>query len=171
MLLVSHYPQVPLATSNAATDAARVDSQLRPPIIPPSETTKGHEERAFNPQHERTADEPQIQSRLQQRVEERQQQHQGSQQEQQQRQAGEQQQNRQAPPRSLKIPAKQHAALSRKDIKVRSETRSPQPKANQGTSPQAGMPEQFYRAIAAHVSEFYAGRTAPEEEPALSAWI
>jgi len=171
MLVVTHYPQVPLATSNAATDAARVENQQRPPIIPPSEPTKGHEERAFSPEHERTADEPQIQSRLQQRVDERQQQQQGSHQEQQQQQAGEQQNGRQAARRPLKIPVKQQAALSRKDIKLRSETRG-QSKANAKASlPQAGMPEQFYRTIAAHVGDFYADRTVPDDEPVLSAWI
>ncbi|WP_282109148.1 hypothetical protein [Shewanella algicola] len=55
MIINTHYPQVPLATSNVATDLARVDNQQKPPIIPPQEPNKGHEERAFNPQNERAA--------------------------------------------------------------------------------------------------------------------
>lgn len=63
MLVVSNYPQVPLATSNVATDSVRVDNQLKPVVIPPQAATKGHEERAFNPQNERTADQTQQQTK------------------------------------------------------------------------------------------------------------
>lgn len=65
MLVVTNYPQVPIATTNAATDAARVDSQQRPPIVPPQEATKGHEERAFNPQNERAAEQAKVNEKLQ----------------------------------------------------------------------------------------------------------
>ncbi|MGL5489556.1 MAG: hypothetical protein ACRDC6_25270, partial [Shewanella sp.] len=95
MLLVSNYPQVPLATTNVATDSARVDNQLKPVVIPPQAATKGHEERAFNPQNERTADQAQQQARLleysQQQVQQTQQQQQSSQQQ------SQQQQEKQAP--------------------------------------------------------------------------
>jgi len=53
MIITTHYPQIPLATSNVATDLARVDNQQKPPVIPPQEPTKGHEERQLNPQNER----------------------------------------------------------------------------------------------------------------------
>lgn len=90
MLVVSNYPQVPLATSNVATDLARVDNQLKPVVIPPQQATKAHEERAFNPQNERTADQAQQQARLiehnQQQVQDKQQQQQSSQQQNQQQQ-------------------------------------------------------------------------------------
>ena len=55
MLVVTNYPNVPIATTNAATDAARTDNLQRPPVIPPQEASKGHNERPFNSQHERTA--------------------------------------------------------------------------------------------------------------------
>ncbi|BFL86229.1 hypothetical protein LFREDSHE_46790 [Shewanella baltica] len=90
MLVVSNYPQVPLATTNVATDSARVDNQLKPVVIPPQAATKGHEERAFNPQNERTADQTQQQTKTlennQQQVQEKQQQQQSSQQQSQQQQ-------------------------------------------------------------------------------------
>ncbi|ABM01709.1 hypothetical protein SHAM105786_13275 [Shewanella amazonensis] len=166
MLVVTNYPQVPLATSNVATDSARVENQQRPPIVPPPQLTKGHEERAFNPQHERTADEPQVQARLQKRVEEKQQQHQ------QQQHKDAEQQSQQALPRPLKRPAKTTGALSRSDLKVKSQPQEPRhPLGSKTASPQAGLPDSFYRAIASHVDSFYHHTSEPRAESTLSSWV
>ena len=53
MLVVTNYPQVPIATSNVATDLARADNQQAKPILPPQELSKAHQERAYNQQNER----------------------------------------------------------------------------------------------------------------------
>ena len=70
MLVVTNYPNVPISTSNVATDSARTDNQQRPPVLPPPQASKGHEERAFNPQNERTAEQAQAQAKLRGSVQE-----------------------------------------------------------------------------------------------------
>lgn len=188
MLLVSHYPQVPLATTNVATDSARVDNQLTPVIIPPQATTKGHEARAFNPQNERTAEQAQQQARLlehnqqqnQQQVQQKQQQQQSSQQQ------SQQQQQKQAPtvathgaqPNTVKLFIRGQAALQRKDIRLKVSQNDPQtsisnPKTNTHTARQPMQSEspQFYQQVGQHIGQYYAQRTQPKAESAMSAWI
>lgn len=170
MLVVTNYPQVPIATTNAATDALRVESQQRPPIVPAPELTKGHEERAFNSQNERTADEPQVQAKLQQRVDERQQQQ--HQQQQQQQREGEKQASQPLPPKALKLPARTPGALSRKDIKVRVEDKAPkQPIGAKTATPATGQEASLYRTIASHVGSFYRHTSEPAAEAGIEAWI
>lgn len=184
MLVVSNYPQVPLATTNVATDTARVDNQLKPVVIPPQAATKGHEERAFNPQNERTAEQAQQQARLlehsQQQIQEKQQQQQSSQQQ------NQQQQEKKAPvlaavpaqAKTLKIAPRGQAALQRKDIRLKvgqsainyastntKASNSPTRQSTQGESPQ------FYQQLGQRIGLFYEQQTQPEQEPAMSAWI
>lgn len=186
MLVVSNYPQVPLATSNVATDSARVDNQLKPVVIPPQAATKGHEERAFNPQNERTADQAQQQARVlehnQQQVQDKQQQQQSQQQQ------NQQQQEKKAPlvvaervlPKTLKVAARGQAALQRKDIRL---------KVGQGAANYAGkaptsanvsshtrqslqgQSNQFYQQLGQRIGQFYQQQTQPEPESAMSTWI
>ena len=186
MLVVSNYSQVPLATSNVATDSARVDNQLKPVVIPPQAATKGHEERAFNPQNERTADHTQQQTKTlesnQQQVQEKQQQQQSSQQQ------NQQQQEKKAPllvaerilPKTLKIAAKGQAALQRKDIRLKV---SQGAVSDMGNSAKANTvsnaarpsiqsePNHFYQQLGQRISLFYERQTRPEQEPALSTSI
>lgn len=181
MLVVSNYPQVPLATSNVATDSARVDNQLKPVVIPPQAATKGHEERAFNPQNERTADQAQQQAKTlehnQQQVQEKQQQQQSSQQQ------NQQQQEKKAPlvvaervlPKTLKIAARGQAALQRKDIRLKvsqgaTSYASSSAKANVRQSLQ-GESNQFYQQLGQRISQFYQQQTQPEQESIMSTWI
>lgn len=181
MLVVSNYPQVPLATSNVATDSARVDNQLKPVVIPPQAATKGHEERAFNPQNERTADQAQQQAKTlehnQQQVQEKQQQQQSSQQQ------NQQQQEKKAPlvvaervlPKTLKIAARGQAALQRKDIRLKvsqgaTSYASSSAKANVRQSLQ-GESSQFYQQLGQRIGQFYQQQTQPEQESAMSTWI
>lgn len=181
MLVVSNYPQVPLATSNVATDSARVDNQLKPVVIPPQAATKGHEERAFNPQNERTADQAQQQAKTlehnQQQVQEKQQQQQSSQQQ------NQQQQEKKAPlvvaervlPKTLKIAARGQAALQRKDIRLKvsqgaANYASSNAKANVLQSLQ-GESSQFYQQLGQRIGQFYQQQAQPEQESIMSTWI
>lgn len=188
MLVVSHYPQVPLATSNVATDAARVDNQLKPVIIPPQASTKEHPERALNPQQERSADQAQQQARLleqKQQVQHRQQRQSSQQQEQQ--SASEQE----LPKKALAVPEaalrkafnlafRGPAALQRKDIrlKVGSEAEAnlanatvTSPTAQRAHSAQPHESSQFYQQVGQHLRQFYAQQSLPEPEASLSLWI
>ncbi|MCU8040438.1 hypothetical protein L5M37_18485 [Shewanella sp. SM69] len=181
MLVVSNYPQVPLATSNVATDSARVDNQLKPVVIPPQAATKGHEERAFNPQNERTADQAQQQAKTlehnQQQVQEKQQQQQSSQQQ------NQQQQEKKTPlvvaervlPKTLKIAARGQAALQRKDIRLKvsqgaTSYATSSAKANVRQSLQ-GESSQFYQQLGQRIGQFYQQQTQPEQESIMSTWI
>ncbi|MCS6124114.1 hypothetical protein [Shewanella baltica] len=185
MLVVSNYPQVPLATSNVATDSARVDNQLKPVVIPPQAATKGHEERAFNPQNERTADQTQQQTKTlehnQQQVQEKQQQQQSSQQQ------SQQQQEKKAPlvvaervlPKTLKIAARGQAALQRKDIRLKvsqgaANYASSNAKANTSSAARQslqGESTQFYQQLGQRIGQFYQQQTQPEQESIMSTWI
>ncbi|GGN29272.1 hypothetical protein GCM10007984_33640 [Shewanella putrefaciens] len=185
MLVVSNYPQVPLATSNVATDLARVDNQLKPVVIPPQQATKAHEERAFNPQNERTADQAQQQARLiehnQQQVQDKQQQQQSSQQQ------NQQQQEKKAPivmaervqSKLVKIATRGQAALQRKDIRLKvaqGDTThiNTRPKNNNTSTTQPsiqGESMQFYQQVGQRISQFYEQQTRPEPESAMSTWI
>ncbi|MGI2091105.1 hypothetical protein ACRN96_00540 [Shewanella oncorhynchi] len=181
MLVVSNYPQVPLATSNVATDSARVDNQMKPVVIPPQAATKGHEERAFNPQNERTTDQAQQQAKTlehnQQQVQEKQQQQQSSQQQ------NQQQQEKKAPlvvaervlPKTLKIAARGQAALQRKDIRLKvsqgaTSYASSSAKANVRQSLQ-GESSQFYQQLGQRIGQFYQQQAQPEQESIMSTWI
>ncbi|HSG61892.1 MAG TPA: hypothetical protein VLA24_10740 [Pseudomonadales bacterium] len=172
MLVVSHYPQVPLATSNVATDSARVENQQKTPVIPPKEATKGHEERGFNPQNERTADTAQQQARLQERVQgDLQRQQQQSQQEQAQPQKKAVVVAQQALPKTLKIGARSQGALQRKDIRIKSADGRPAQTTTNSQHPLPGQSAQFYQQLGQRINQFYQQQTQPEGEPALSTWI
>ncbi|MGS0730715.1 hypothetical protein ACVBKF_31230, partial [Shewanella sp. 0m-11] len=155
---VTNYPNVPIATSNAATDAARTDGQQRPPIIAPQQATKGHEERAFNPQHERTADQAQNQARLRESVQQKQQ---G--QSQQHEQSGQEKQ-KQAANLNLKQLLSQRAPLKRSDIKLPGQ----QPPPTHTSEANHLMPNeslQFYQAFGVRIEAFYYQRTEPDILP------
>ena len=165
MLVVTNYPQVPIATTNPATDTARVESQQRPPIIPPPQLSKGNEERPFNPQNERAADQANIQAKLHEKVQAKQQGHGQPQQEG--RQQREQAQ-RTAP--AIIRPQLIKPALQRRDI------RSPQTEPRQTPvvdtkAPLEPQSTSFYQTVSAHISSFYQTQTLPKGEPGLSTFI
>ena len=56
MFLVSNYPQVPIVTTNPATDSARQQAVTHAPVVPPKEADKSASERALDPEHERIAE-------------------------------------------------------------------------------------------------------------------
>ncbi|PKG56329.1 hypothetical protein [Shewanella sp. GutDb-MelDb] len=150
MQVVTNYPNVPLSTSNVATDAARTDNQQRPPVLPPPQASKGHEERAFNPQHERTAEQAQTQAKLRGSVQGKQQG--DSQQEQQKRPA----------PFDLKQLLSYRSSLKRSDIKLPSLPVEKPACADSKRMPNETL--QFYRAFGAHIDAFYQARTQPKTE-------
>ncbi|MCE9686116.1 hypothetical protein LZP73_07785 [Shewanella sp. AS16] len=179
MLVVTNYPQVPLTTSNVATDAARVDNQQRPPVIPPQAPTKGHQERAFTPQHERTATETQTPTAesTQDKVQEKQQ---GSGQEQQSRDRQPQQPQPKPQSKLLQSFIAGPAALQRKDIRLKVDpglaARQAAPKTSQppGLSQSRTQPQQskqFYQEFGRRIDNFYRRQSQPQQETELSAWI
>ncbi|ABV34788.1 conserved hypothetical protein [Shewanella sediminis HAW-EB3] len=167
MLVVTNYPQVPIATTNAATDSARTDNQQRPPVIPPKELTKGHEERSFTPQHERTAEQADAQARLNERVQGKQQ---GTGQ---QHQEGKQQdQAKHAAPLLIKDLLRGKPALQRRDIQTSQQAVSPTPqKTDNERAIILDQPSEFYREFGQRVESFYQQQTHPHDEPAISALI
>ena len=164
MQLVSNYPQVPLATSNPATDAARVEGQQRPPVIPPQQPTKGHEERAFNPQNERTADTAQQNARLATQVHERQQQS-----NQQQQQQNSQEQKQQG--KSLFAAMLVKPALDRKDIRnaVNTPTAQAAQQQDKQQHPLPGQSDDFYRDLGSRIGDYYRQQTSPASAASLDA--
>lgn len=169
MLVVTNYPQVPIATTNPATDAARVDSQKRPPIVPTPELAKSHQERPFTPQHERTAEQPEIQARINERLLGK---HQGGGQQQQEKQ----QQEAEKPTRVANIvrdPLRGRPALNRRDIRI---AQQPNSASNHKQSqPQkselVGQSKAFYQAVSLHITSFYQQQAHPKTEPAISSFV
>ncbi|MCW3172114.1 hypothetical protein [Shewanella subflava] len=143
MLINSHYPQVPLATSNVATDLARVDNQQKPPIIPPQQPTQNHPERAYNPQNERVPAYKIVEQK------------------QQQQHANNQQQTAQQaiPSQPVRVIASNTPTIQRKDIRIKlatsaqTETTTPENKkaANHASTQDAA----YFQLVRQHVSQYY----------------
>ncbi len=169
MLVVTNYPQVPIATTNAATDAARVESQQRPPVVPPQESTKGHEERAFNPQHERTAEQAENQARLNERLQGKQQGHGQQQQEDKQQKETD---KPQLAPLIAREPLRSQPALNRRDIRVVMQAiNTSKQSAEQSSSALSDQPAEFYQAVSLHISSYYQQQSQPQTQPAISSYI
>ncbi|QIR15890.1 hypothetical protein [Shewanella aestuarii] len=154
MLINSHYPQVPLATSNVATDLARADNQQRPPIIPPQQPSKGHEERAYNPQNERAPAYSLLERQHQQ-------QHSASQ-----RQAFVQQLLSPSPlvAQTIKVVADDNPTLLRKDIRSK-HRQDQQDQTNRRHSKMAKHTDAesavFYQQVRDHLERFYNAQPNP----------
>lgn len=175
MQVISNYPQVPIATSNPATDVARTENLQRPPVIPPQQSTSNHEERALNSQNERANVSTQQQAMLADTVHEKQQSNQQQQQEQEQ---GSQQQRKQLPSREqlLQLIMANKPALDRRDIRNRVATvATPAASNNNSKSTETKStsseqrPQGFYREFGARISHFYQARSEPIQESELSA--
>lgn len=170
MLVVTNYPQVPIATTNVATDSARVDSQQRPPVVPTPELVKSHEERPFTPQHERTAEQPEIQAKLNQRLQGKQQ---GSGQQQQDSPQQKEAEKTTPAPTSIKDILRNRPALSRRDVRVNQQmtpTNNNQP-INEKSAALQNQPDEFYQAVAQHVSSYYLQQTIPQPQHAISSFV
>ncbi|WP_394129206.1 hypothetical protein [Shewanella maritima] len=169
MLINTNYPQVPIATSNVATDLARADNQQKPPIIPPQQLTKPHEERAFNPQNERVPAYA---------VKEKQQQQQSAQQQSAQQQANQQmpQQAQKAAMQTLIRPQIKSAALSRRDLhnqasgQARERSSAPAPRQINMQRLRQQSPEVIAQ-FKEQISSFYHQQTTPNIPQAFSTQV
>ncbi|QSX33731.1 hypothetical protein JYB87_00260 [Shewanella avicenniae] len=171
MQVISNYPQIPIATSNPATDVARAENLQRPPVIPPQQATSNHEERALNSQNERANVLAQQQARQADTIHERQQ----SNQQQQQEQGGQQQRQHQSKAQMLQLLSPSKPAFDRRDIRNRvAADFSSKGKANEatnGSDATAARPTQqqgIYRQFGQHISQFYHARSEPLREAGLS---
>ena len=168
MLITTHYPQVPLATSNVATDLARVDNQQKPPIIPPQKPAKGHEERSFNPQNERAvgATAYAVAEKKQQQNQSSHQQHTLTQQSADPKTLASQS----IRPQSIRINPSNVPALQRKDIQIKtqsSELKS-QPQTRQRESSQTtSQSPAVYQKFGQRIGQFYQQQSAPNIESQL----
>ncbi|GGB45400.1 hypothetical protein K8B83_00670 [Shewanella inventionis] len=163
MIINTHYPQVPLATSNVATDLARVDNQQKPPIIPPQEPSKGHEERAFNPQNERAQAFVVAEKKQQQDQSQRQQQNLTQQSVD--PKALLQQATR---PQTVRIMASNTPALQRKDIQIKSQSATTKSYI-ESTPRQAdsSMTNATAQQFGMRIGQFYQQQSAPNLESQL----
>lgn len=170
MQVISNYPQVPIATSNPATDVARAENLQRPPVIPPQQPTQNHEERPLNSQNERANVLAQQQARLADTVHERQQ---SNQQQQQEQGAQDQRQQQQKAPLVQRFSLTK-PALDRRDIRNRvsqepSATHQSQPSSHDKTLLTAQQPEHFYREFAQRIGDFYQAQTQPLADAEVNA--
>ncbi|GIU41833.1 hypothetical protein [Shewanella algidipiscicola] len=165
MLVVTNYSQVPIATTNVATDSARVENHQRPPIIPAPQLARSNEERPFNPQNERAADQTHIQSKLNEKVQPKQQGGGGQQQHE-----GKQQQQQERPnTATISRPALFKPALARSDI--RNVPLSHPTAVTKSTHRLTNEAPAFYQSVSAHIASFYQTQTLPQSEPSLSTYI
>lgn len=155
MLINTHYPQVPISTSNVATDLALIDNQQTPARLPPQEPSKSHEERAFNPKYERAPADL---------IKDKQQQQQAAQ---------NQEKNLPAPPQAAKavfFAPQQKAALQRKDLHLRQGEKqaSTQPQGLASHPALRGQSQDFYQALGQHVDQFYHTQALPKPATQVS---
>ncbi len=112
MAIITHYPHVPIVTTNVATDAARNDNEHKPVVAPADRVTRPHSERAVDPEKEHDARQRQRrQSRAQPDEDE----------------VSPDEESEKENLKAKEMPAIKNAALSRQDIKVRAAQARPQP--------------------------------------------
>ncbi|WP_394497826.1 hypothetical protein [Shewanella sp. ENK2] len=173
MLVVTNYPQVPIATSNVATDLARADNQQAKPILPPQELSKAYQERAYNQQNERLT------------------RHELLDQKQQQKQSAEQQQTQQQTlgpkgifPQLLRVAANSNPTIQRRDIQQKNPNNpnvetdkisdNNNSRAIQSLLLHDANQEQeqaFYEQLGERVGQFYQQQTTPAEQSQLFALV
>ncbi|WP_285163693.1 hypothetical protein [Shewanella goraebulensis] len=177
MLVVTNYPQVPIATSNVATDLARADNQQAKPILPPQELSKAHQERAYNQQNERLT--------RHELIEQKQQQKQSNEQQLSQQQA---QQQALGPkgifPQLLRVAANSNPTIQRRDIQQKN-AQSTNVEAEKSTNKDnsraiqslllneasAEQSEAFYQQLGERVGQFYQQQTTPSGQNQLFALV
>ncbi|MEH6463396.1 MAG: hypothetical protein V7771_05670 [Shewanella psychromarinicola] len=165
MIITTHYPQVPLATSNVATDLARVDNQRKPPILPPQEPAKGHQERSLNPQNERAAAYIVAEKKQQQEQAKRQQQNLTQQQSVAPKSAAAQAVHA----KTIRVMASHTPALQRKDIQLQTQTVAAKKTAEpwQRQLIDAGVSKATYQQFGQRIGQFYQQQSAPNNESQL----
>jgi hypothetical protein len=161
MLINSHYPQVPISTSNVATDLARIDNQQKPPLLPPQAPSKGHEERAYNQNNERAPADV---------IKQKQQQEQQQNASLYQQKASTQTAAAPVAAKAVRIIATNKAALERKDIHVKLSAKEGQ-KESKGLANNPSLQGQssgFYQQLGQQVEQFYQAKVSPQSLPTFS---
>jgi len=165
MIVTTPYPQIPLTTSNVATDLARVDNQQKPVILPPQEPAKSHEERSFNPQNERARAYVVAGKKQQQQQSTRQQQNSMLQNSMQQAVAP----KAVARPKTSSMIASHTPALQRKDIQLK----NPSPNTKTTAEPSqrqplaAGVSPAMLQQFGQRIGQFYQQQSVPHVESQL----
>jgi hypothetical protein len=161
MLINSHYPQVPISTSNVATDLARIDNQQKPPLLPPQEPSKGHEERAYDQNNERAPADV---------IKQKQQQEQQQNASLYQQKASTQTAATPVAAKAARIIANNKAALERKDIHVKLPAKEGQkePKGLANHPNLQGQSNDFYQQLGQQVEQFYQANVSPQSLPSFS---
>ncbi|MDO6612079.1 hypothetical protein Q4601_07715 [Shewanella sp. 1_MG-2023] len=177
MLVVTNYPQVPIATSNVATDLARADNQQAKPILPPQELSKAHQERAYNQQNERLT--------RHELIEQKQQQKQSTEQQLTQQQS---QQQALGPkgifPQLLRVAANSNPTIQRRDIQQKNASSAPvevdkSAKQDNNRTIQSLLlneankeqSDAFYQQLGERVGKFYQQQTTPSDHNQLFALV
>ena len=106
MAIITNYPNVPIVTTNVATDSVRNDNEHKSSVAPTDKVTKPHSERAIDPEKEHDAHQ------------QHQQQQDQSQQNQEQEQVSLTETLEKENLKAKEMIAIKNAALSRQDIKV-----------------------------------------------------
>ena len=170
MLIVTNYPQVPIATSNVATDLARADNQQAKPILPPQESTSAHHERALNQKNESLARYDVIEEKYRQ-----QQKQQSTGQE-----ATQQQSSipRGVLPQLLRIAANNNPTIQRRDIQAKMQSSTSSASSEKAaiqsqllTEHLANQPDEFYQQLGQRVGDYYHQQTTPQPKNYLSALV
>ncbi|MDO6639622.1 hypothetical protein Q4557_06575 [Shewanella sp. 5_MG-2023] len=168
MLIVTNYPQVPLATTNVATDLARADNQQAKPILPPQALTKPHHERALNQKNESLF-------RLNTIEEKHRQQRQSSDQQNQQHLSQQSALQQQAPqsapltgllPQLLRVAARNNPTVSRRDIQPQTPTKSTAINSDNNKKTEVKQQikqhsDEFYKQFGQHIATCYQQCTTP----------
>ncbi|WP_144211573.1 hypothetical protein [Shewanella donghaensis] len=169
MLIVTNYPQVPIATSNVATDLARADNQQAKPILPPQQLSNAHHERALNQKNDQSARYDVIEEKY------RQQQKQSTGQE-----SPLQQSNvaKNVLPQLLRIAANNSPTIQRRDIQVKTQSNASSTSSDKATIQSqlltdnlADQPDEFYEQLGQRVGDYYQQTTTPQPQSNLSALV
>jgi hypothetical protein len=161
MLINSHYPQVPISTSNVATDLARIDNQQKPPLLPPQEPSKGHEDRAYNQNNERAPADV---------IKQKQQQEQQQNASLYQQKASVQTAAAPVAAKAVRFVANSKAALERKDLQLKQPAKEHQ-KDTRGLANNPnlqGQSTRFYQQLGQQVEQFYQAKVSPQNLPTFA---
>ncbi|MBY5994025.1 hypothetical protein [Ferrimonas balearica] len=149
MFLVSNFPNVPIATTNPATESAQLEAAARVPISRPEALSKSAAERALDPERERP-------------VVERQEEHASEEQAQEEGQSNPEQEA-QAPLSWREALAQARPVMERPGSRRRSSETLPAPHPASALDPSA------YQRFAAIVQRHYARAAEPASPPGFEA--
>ncbi len=127
MAIITNYPNVPIITTNVATDSVRNDNEHKSSVAPTAKVTKPHEERAIDPEKEHDAH--------QQHNQQQQKHHDDTEDEVLLSETSDSKQLK-----AKEMLAIKHAALSRTDIKIQTDDNQPMPEEPSQTPQTKNVP-------------------------------